>query len=277
MAIPCGSGRPLRPRFTAPDGAPGLPRPRGRADSRRRARPGRGGACACRGRRRLSPGRAVGVGQSMYEIARYASVNDMGTATLLEALVEGPVERLVVASSMSIYGEGLHGDRRRARCRAAARSPNSSATDWGSATPGRPLSPCRRPRQPPSRFDLRAHKHDQEGMCLMPRAYGIPTVALRFFNVYGPRQALSNPYTGVLAIFSTRLLRNRAAHQRGRPAAGGISSTCTTSPRPAGLQWRSPGGRRPGVQRRQRPALHRARQVAEQMGKVPPREGAHRL
>src|SRR5215218_9752652 len=51
---------------------------------------------------------AVGVGQSMYEIAQYTDVNNMGTAVLLEALVERPVERLVVASSMSIYGEGLY-------------------------------------------------------------------------------------------------------------------------------------------------------------------------
>ena len=50
----------------------------------------------------------TGVGQSMYEIARYTSANNLGTAVLLEALVEKPVERLVVASSMSLYGEGLY-------------------------------------------------------------------------------------------------------------------------------------------------------------------------
>jgi dTDP-L-rhamnose 4-epimerase len=158
---------------------------------------------------------AVGVGQSMYEIERYTDVNNRGTAVLLEALSAAPVQRLIVASSMSVYGEG--------RCQSAD---------------GRPVDP---PERPPERlragdFDLRDRdgaaltplptpedkqpepssvyalsKLDQEKLSLIiGHAYGIPAVALRFFNIYGTRQALSNPYTGVLAIFAARYLNHRA-------------------------------------------------------------------
>jgi dTDP-L-rhamnose 4-epimerase len=154
---------------------------------------------------------AVGVGQSMYQIADYTSINNLGTAVLLEALVERPVERLVVASSMSIYGEGLY--------RAADGSIQAGlersieqlkAGDWEArSADGEALTPHPTPewKQPSLASVYALSKYDQERMCLMiGRAYNIPTVALRFFNVYGPRQALSNPYTGVLAIFASRLL-----------------------------------------------------------------------
>lgn len=154
---------------------------------------------------------AVGVGQSMYEIAQYTSVNNVGTAVLLEALLENPVERLVVASSMSIYGEGLFrapdgtlvpgADRTLAQLRAADWEVRDSA--------GRELTPIPTPEsKPPTLASVYAlSKFDQERLCLMVgRAYDLPVVALRFFNVFGTRQALSNPYTGVLAIFASRLL-----------------------------------------------------------------------
>jgi dTDP-L-rhamnose 4-epimerase len=154
---------------------------------------------------------AVGVGQSMYEIAHYTSVNNLGTAVLLEALAAQPVERLVVASSMSLYGEGLY------QC------PDGSpyigeergleqlrAGDWEVRSHrGDVLTPLPTPESKlPSLASVYAlSKFDQERMCLLiGRAYGIPTTALRFFNVFGTRQALSNPYTGVLAIFASRLL-----------------------------------------------------------------------
>jgi dTDP-L-rhamnose 4-epimerase len=156
----------------------------------------------------------VGVGQSMYEIARYTEVNNEGTATLLEAAVKNPVERLVVASSMSIYGEGLYRD---AQGREVAGTERSSAQlkqgDWEVRGPdGAALEPLPTPerKQPVLASVYALSKYDQERMCLMVGgAYGIPTVALRLFNVYGARQALSNPYTGVLAIFAARLLNGR--------------------------------------------------------------------
>ena len=102
----------------------------------------------------------VGVGQSMYEIAEYTSVNAVGTGVLLEALLDSPVDRLVVASSMSVYGEGLYLD------------------DEGTAVTA-----------------LARRREDLQNGQWEPR---------------GPRgQALSNPYTGVLAIFASRLLNDR--------------------------------------------------------------------
>jgi dTDP-L-rhamnose 4-epimerase len=158
---------------------------------------------------------AVGVGQSMYRLVHYAGVNTLGTAVLLEALMEAPVQRLVVASSMSIYGEGLYRTVDGERCPGTERPLGQlTARDWELRdTRGEPLTPVPTPEtKPPSLASVYAlAKHDQERLCLMVgQAYGIPTVALRFFNVFGPRQALSNPYTGVLAIFAARLLNGRA-------------------------------------------------------------------
>ncbi|NUZ05549.1 NAD-dependent epimerase/dehydratase family protein [Piscinibacter koreensis] len=156
---------------------------------------------------------AVGVGQSMYEVAHYTRVNNLGTAVLLEALIEKPVKNLVVASSMSLYGEGLYrtpagevrtvGERTLEQLRAG---------DWEFRdAEGLALQPVATPEtKVPALASVYAlSKYDQERLCLMiGRAYNIPTVALRFFNAYGPRQALSNPYTGVLAIFASRLLND---------------------------------------------------------------------
>jgi dTDP-L-rhamnose 4-epimerase len=157
---------------------------------------------------------SVGVGQSMYDIASYVSTNELGTAVLLEALSKRPVERLVVASSMSIYGEGL--------CRSIEGSTVAPAerpiaqlkkAEWElKDNQGRLLEPLPTPetKQPSLSSIYALNKYAQERMCLITgNAYGIPTLALRFFNVFGPHQALSNPYTGVLAIFAARLLNNR--------------------------------------------------------------------
>jgi dTDP-L-rhamnose 4-epimerase len=154
---------------------------------------------------------AVGVGQSMYEIAHYTRVNNLGTAVLLEALVAKPVERLVVASSMSLYGEGLYRNSRGEITPGGERSLDQlKQADWELHDhDGSVLTPFPTPEtKPPALASVYAlSKFDQERMCLMiGRAYNIPVVALRFFNAYGPRQALSNPYTGVLAIFAARLL-----------------------------------------------------------------------
>jgi dTDP-L-rhamnose 4-epimerase len=154
---------------------------------------------------------SVGVGQSMYDIASYVQVNDLGTAVLLEALSKHPVERLVVASSMSIYGEGLA-----SRPDGEQVSPEERTTEQLRAgrwelrdRDGQILTPLATPesKQPSFSSVYALNKYVQERMALIiGKAYGISTVALRFFNVYGPRQALSNPYTGVLAIFASRLL-----------------------------------------------------------------------
>jgi dTDP-L-rhamnose 4-epimerase len=154
---------------------------------------------------------AVGVGQSMYEIRAYTEVNDVGTAVLLEALIARPVQKLIVASSMSLYGEGLY-QTADGRTSAAVERPLAQlrAGDWEvRSAAGEPLEPLPTPEsKTPSLASVYAlSKFDQERMCLLiGRAYGIPTVALRLFNVFGTRQSLSNPYTGVLAIFASRLL-----------------------------------------------------------------------
>ncbi|HKO16222.1 MAG TPA: NAD-dependent epimerase/dehydratase family protein [Gemmatimonadaceae bacterium] len=158
---------------------------------------------------------AVGVGQSMYEVAQYTQVNNLGTAVLLEALIERPVERLVVASSMSIYGEGLFRAPDGALVEGVERTRDQFARgEWEVRGPdGERLTPVPTPesKRPTLASVYALSKFDQERLGLMiGEAYGIPTVALRFFNVYGPRQALSNPYTGVLAIFASRLLNNNA-------------------------------------------------------------------
>jgi dTDP-L-rhamnose 4-epimerase len=158
---------------------------------------------------------AVGVGQSMYEITSYTANNDLGTAVLLEALTRHPVERFVCASSMSIYGEGLarSGDGRVVE--PADRSVEQMRRgEWElcDAT-GNELTPLPTPesKRPSLNSVYALNKYVQERLSLViGGAYDIPTVALRFFNVYGPRQALSNPYTGVLAIFAARLLNGRA-------------------------------------------------------------------
>ena len=156
---------------------------------------------------------AVGVGQSMYEVAHYTRVNNLGTAVLMEALIQQPVQRLVVASSMSLYGEGLYrnpaGEIRTVGERTLEQL-RQGDWEWRDAD-GAALTPAPTPEsKPPALASVYAlSKFDQERLCLMlGRAYKIPTVALRFFNAYGPRQALSNPYTGVLAIFASRLLND---------------------------------------------------------------------
>jgi dTDP-L-rhamnose 4-epimerase len=158
---------------------------------------------------------SVGVGQSMYEIEHYTSTNTLGTAALLQELVRQPVRRLIVASSMSVYGEGLYARADGALVDGVDRSiENLRADDWEPRdADGQPLRPVPTPEtKSPSLTSVYAlSKYDQERLCLMiGRAYNIPTVALRFFNVFGTRQALSNPYTGVLAIFASRLLNDRA-------------------------------------------------------------------
>ena len=156
----------------------------------------------------------VGVGQSMYAVERYTSVNETGSAVLFEALIDHPVRRVVTASSMSIYGEGLYEDSDGNSIEDAARKARTSdKQSWDPLdAQGRPLKPVATPEwKRPSLASIYAlGKYVQERQTLiMTEAYGMEGTCLRLFNVYGPGQALSNPYTGVLAIFSSRLLNGQ--------------------------------------------------------------------
>ena len=162
---------------------------------------------------------AVGVGQSMYEIERYTSINAIGAAVVLEEVLErrDEIEKLLVASSMSIYGEGQYGNPQTGESGLApGLRPDSqlAAREWEVlADDGTPLEPEptaeTKPLRPTSIYAIGKRDHE-EMMLAVGAAYGIPAVALRFFNVYGERQALSNPYTGAAAIFASRLLNDRA-------------------------------------------------------------------
>lgn len=161
---------------------------------------------------------AVGVGQSMYEISRYMSINAQGTAELLQAMLDTrhAPEKLVVASSMSIYGEGSYACM---QCAASVSPPVRSNEQLRSGKWNMPCPYCNgalapvptRETKPGGTNSIYAiSKRDQEELCLIyGRTYGIPVTALRFFNIYGPRQALSNPYTGVAAIFASRLMNGQ--------------------------------------------------------------------
>ena len=156
----------------------------------------------------------VGVGQSMYAVERYTSVNETGSAVLFEALIDHPVRRVVTASSMSIYGEGLYEDADGNLVQNAERKPRTSdAQSWDPVDElGRPLTPVPTPewKQPSLASIYALGKYVQERQTLiMTEAYSMEGTCLRLFNVYGPGQALSNPYTGVLAIFSSRLLNGQ--------------------------------------------------------------------
>ena len=162
----------------------------------------------------------VGVGQSMYQVRRYTDVNVMGVATLLEIMATERnrlhVRKLLVASSMSIYGEGAYAC---AACGPVAPRLRSveqlTDAEWEPRCPRcaaelRPLPTGEdKPLYPTSIYAI--NKRDHEEMALaFGQAYDLPAVALRFFNIYGSRQALTNPYTGVAAIFSGGMLAGRA-------------------------------------------------------------------
>jgi len=160
---------------------------------------------------------AVGVGQSMYQIEKYVACNTYGAANLLDVIVnkENSVKKLIVASSMSVYGEGKY---KCASCGVVYPSLRKEEQlmnkDWEPKCPncGASLKPLPtdedKPLMPTSIY-AQTKRHQEEMCLLVGRTYGLPTVALRFFNVYGPRQALSNPYTGVCALFSNRILNNK--------------------------------------------------------------------
>jgi dTDP-L-rhamnose 4-epimerase len=157
---------------------------------------------------------AVGVAQSMYQVAHYTDINNLGTAVLLEELVEHPVEKLILASSMSIYGEGQYLDAEGNLCTDATRSIDQlKAGRWQvEDARGNVLIPLPTPeRKSPAFASVYAlSKYDQERMCLMiGHTYGFPVVVLRLFNTYGPLQALPHAHRGVLSIFADRYMNDK--------------------------------------------------------------------
>lgn len=161
---------------------------------------------------------AVGVGQSMYQVAHYVRTNELGTAMVLQAIVDRgrPLSRLVVASSNTIYGEGAYDCPGCGPVRIGTRSlVDLEDRRWEPACPK-----CHQRLEPrPTTEHTAPHpttvyaigKRTQEELVLtVGGSFGVPSVALRFFNVYGPGQSLDNPYTGVAAILSTRMLTGKA-------------------------------------------------------------------
>lgn len=155
----------------------------------------------------------VGVGQSQYQVRKYTEVNVGGTANLLDILANSSnkVRKVIVASSMSAYGEGAYQCGQCGRVEATLREEEQmKEARWEVLCPecGRIAEPLptneAKPLECNSIYALT--KKAQEEMTLnIAATYGIPAVALRFFNVFGPRQSLSNPYTGVVAIFMSRV------------------------------------------------------------------------
>jgi len=157
----------------------------------------------------------VGVGQSMYQVRRYVGANVMGTAYLLDILANEKhnVKKVVVAASMSSYGEGAY------KCESCGvvspplRNEEQLKTrKWELiCNCGKQLAPIptseEKPLQSNSIYGITKANQEQTTLTLC-KAYGIPAVSLRYFNVYGPRQSLSNPYTGVAAIFMSRIKNN---------------------------------------------------------------------
>lgn len=162
---------------------------------------------------------AVGVGQSMYQIERYVKVNCYGTSLLLDILANEKldVKKIIIAASMSSFGEGKYicpkcqliqqpnlrreEDMKQGiwepRCKICKSQLKAIATDESTSL------------QSPSIYAIT--KKTQEDLCLsIGKAYRIPAVSLRFFNAYGPRQSLSNPYNGVAAIFLSRIKNNKS-------------------------------------------------------------------
>ncbi|MFO8058360.1 MAG: SDR family NAD(P)-dependent oxidoreductase [bacterium] len=196
----------------------------------------------------------VGVAQSMYEIDRYVHGNDCVTASLLQGIVDripksGRIKKLVVASSMSIYGEGRY---RCPNCGLVAPRVRSNEQlerrewelrcDCGEVLEAVPTDEAKS-LICESVYAI-GKKVTEELALVIGRAYGIPTVALRYFNIYGPRQALSNPYTGLLAIVASRVRNERPAliFEDGRQCRDFTYVRDAARANLAALRWGGEGG-----------------------------------
>ncbi len=163
-------------------------------------------------------GAAVSVGQSMYQVDRYVDVNTRGTAVLLDILVntKHQVEKVIVASSIGVYGEGAYHCRTHGAVAPTIRPEvQLAARDWEQRCPichehvASVPTPEDKALYRDNIYSMTKY-HQEEMVLLIGKTYGIPAVAPRFFNVYGPRQSLSNPYAGVAAIWLSRLLNGKA-------------------------------------------------------------------
>ncbi|MBI4715647.1 MAG: SDR family NAD(P)-dependent oxidoreductase, partial [Nitrospirae bacterium] len=169
----------------------------------------------------------TGVGQSMYQIHQYVDINIGGTAMLLDVLANNPgsVKKVVLSSSRAVYGEGEY------RCMTCGivhpglrDEGRLKGRQWEMTWPscGRPVEavPTREeaPQKPISIYAI-TKKVQEELLNNFSMTYGIPSVVLRYFNVYGTRQALRNPYTGIAAIFTARVLSGRPIpiYEDGKP------------------------------------------------------------
>jgi dTDP-L-rhamnose 4-epimerase len=162
-------------------------------------------------------GAAVSVGQSMYQVDRYVDVNTRGTALLLDILVNAKhhVQKVLVASSIGVYGEGAYRCATHGAVAPTIRPERQlAARDWEQRCPqcGTHVESIPTPEDKALYRDniySMTKYHQEEMVLLIGKTYGIPAVAPRFFNVYGPRQSLSNPYAGVAAIWLSRLLNGK--------------------------------------------------------------------
>lgn len=159
----------------------------------------------------------TGTGQSMYQIDRYTRVNVGGTALLLDILasMQHKVKRVVVASSRAVYGEGKYLSREFGAVYPQSRSAaDMSAGDFAVKYPGclEPLTLTATDEEsklhPTSVYGISKQTQEQLVMTVCP-GIGVTPVALRYQNVYGPGQSLSNPYTGILSIFSNLVMRGQ--------------------------------------------------------------------
>jgi dTDP-L-rhamnose 4-epimerase len=162
-------------------------------------------------------GAAVSVGQSMYQVDRYVDVNTRGTALLLDILVNAKhnVQKVLVASSIGVYGEGAYHCATHGAVAPTIRAEAQlAARDWEQRCPVCHAHVVSVPT-PEDKALYRDNiysmtkYHQEEMVLLIGKTYSIPAVAPRFFNVYGPRQSLSNPYAGVAAIWLSRLLNGK--------------------------------------------------------------------
>jgi dTDP-L-rhamnose 4-epimerase len=160
---------------------------------------------------------AVGVGQSQYQISHYVETNTLGTANLLDIIVNKPhkIKKIILSSSMSMYGEGMYECPKCGKVKPKLRELKHSKYQkneefWEPKCPKcngdiKPIPTTEDIPIEPNSIYAYTKRHQEEMLMLIGKTYSIPVTALRFFNVYGPRQSLSNPYTGVAAIFLSRI------------------------------------------------------------------------
>lgn len=217
----------------------------------------------------------TGVGQSMYDLSAYVHTNCTGTAALLEAILKRgkPIRRLVLASSRAVYGEGTHVCSVHGTVYPGMRSREAMERGEFAATCpvcGAAASPVPtaedRPLEPISVYGWT--KKQQEEQCqYVAKTFGLPVTVLRYFNVYGSRQSLQNPYTGVVSIFYSRILADQpiSVYERGTPGRDFVHISDVVRANLAALERDTPPGTCVNVGSGQR---HSILDVAETLAKI---------